>query len=69
VSGRWTHSICDQCWAEKNPGRMPYRVSGAQLEVCCYCGREHESGILVREDPERVACFAKNTGYHARGEE
>jgi len=70
---RWTHSICEQCWVDKNPGREPHRVGwrqsrfNAQSELCCYCGREHKSGIFVREDPSSVAC-AGISGYHKEGE-
>jgi hypothetical protein len=53
---RFAHSVCDQCWAEKNPGTIPHRLTSAAREQCCYCGREHESGIRFGEDPERVAC-------------
>jgi hypothetical protein len=68
MSSQWTHSICEQCWVGKNPGREPHRVVresrfNADKELCCYCGREHQSGIFVREDPSSVAC-AGISGYH-----
>lgn len=53
---RFTHSICEQCWAEKEPGRVPYALLDPPREPCCYCGREHQSGIRLKQNPELVAC-------------
>lgn len=52
----WTHPICDPCWAEIAPGREPFRFleNSRELEVCCFCGDETESGIYVRHDPSRA---------------
>jgi hypothetical protein len=68
VSNRWRHSICEACWNEKNPGREPVVVReefrDEQAEMCCFCGRGHNSGIYVREDPAGLHC-AGVYGVHA----
>ena len=53
----WTHPMCEECWDERNSDRSPYAVLDADLEMCCWCGRETQSGIYVREDPERLRCL------------
>jgi hypothetical protein len=74
VSDRWAHSVCDQCWAEKKPGTIPHRFcltfvdTFVGREQCCYCGREHESGIRLGEDPERVACGGVSGIHKKEGE-
>lgn len=52
----WTHDICDECWAAREPGREPFRLSTEYRDVerCCFCGKQTESGIAVREDPALV---------------
>lgn len=55
----WTHSICDDCWLIRaGPDAEPARVlEGHRGEVlCCFCGKTHESGIYVHEDPKLIAC-------------
>lgn len=48
------HSICDPCWDEKFPNRVPVRVRAelgrgtGDFATCCFCGRAHYSGIFVR---------------------
>jgi hypothetical protein len=57
MSDRWTHVICETCWREKNPGRAPHRLLYEKpAEACCYCGRRCKGDIVVREDPDVVAC-------------
>lgn len=51
----WTHSICDTCWIDREGFRVPVRIERS-LEVCCFCGHTHESGIYVRENPQTVLC-------------
>jgi len=53
---KWTHSICQKCWDEMNPGRVAIKATGADLEKCCFCGMLHDSCIYVRRDPAAVAC-------------
>lgn len=53
----WTHDICDECWHERDPEREPYRLGPEYraLERCCFCGKETDSGIAIREDPRFAA--------------
>lgn len=57
---KWTHPMCDQCWGERQPGRVPHRLveDVREDEVCCFCGKETRSGIYVREDPALTTCEA-----------
>jgi hypothetical protein len=49
---RWTHNICQDCWAELHPDRQPHKlVAAAHEDICCFCGRVSIGGIYVREDP------------------
>lgn len=54
---RWNHAICDGCWTERNPHRVPVRIAVefVQAEPCCYCDGTAR-GIFVRADPETVPC-------------
>ena len=56
MSNRWTHSICDECWKKRYPERGAHRLIGASPERCCFCGKEHKSGIFVRENPADMEC-------------
>jgi hypothetical protein len=53
---KWTHSICTECWEKKYPGRGAHRLLKADTEKCCFCGKEHASGIFVREHPADMEC-------------
>lgn len=68
----WNHSICNECWTagfgiEPGSGRSapltPVRLVDPKKEVCCFCGKEHQSGIYVRKNPEMLQCKGK-TGIH-----
>jgi hypothetical protein len=52
------HSICDECWEKKNPGRQAVKLieSIRQVETCCYCSNKHRSGIYVRGDSADMPC-------------
>jgi len=52
----WNHHICDTCWFKQNPGRRPVRLTPEYTEriACCFCGKDNEDGIIVREDPANV---------------
>lgn len=53
----WTHSVCDDCWNKKAPGREPVRITAEPLDNrCCLCGAEHRSGIFVRLNPSEMTC-------------
>ena len=49
---KWNHSVCDQCFEKRQPGREPVRV----VSICCDCGVQHRSGIYVRGDPKQSKC-------------
>jgi hypothetical protein len=58
-----SHSLCDACYAKREPGREPYRIvnpdapegerEGAYVEVCCSCGQPTTAGIYYHS-PGRV---------------
>jgi hypothetical protein len=56
MSERWTHNICDACWAKLMQGRTPVKLRDPGVEACCYCGGLTTSGIFIRWDPERLHC-------------
>lgn len=59
---KWSHSICERCYAEKEPRREPVRVKDAEVETCCFCGRTHNSGIFYRHDPKGLKCEKPDQG-------
>lgn len=58
MSSKWTHSICQKCWNEKNPDREPVHLKEefASQEACCFCGESTSAGIYVRFDPLQLRC-------------
>jgi hypothetical protein len=62
MMSRWTHSICDPCWDRERRETWgdPTRIvrSHRKKEICCFCRRENQDGIYVREDPksDKVLC-------------
>lgn len=61
----WTHSICELCWNQRTANRQPMKVReefrDEEAEVCCFCGRQHGSGIYVRDDPRDLLCKGNHT--------
>jgi len=60
---RWTHLLCEHCYDDLEPGRLPVRVfeaphepSGEPTRKCCRCPALTRSGIYYRADPERFPC-------------
>lgn len=53
---QWTHPICDLCWGNRHRHREPSRLvdTARQLEKCCDCGSETQSGIYIRISPLEV---------------
>ena len=51
----WNQPICEVCWTERNPGRIPVLNGNPDAEECSYCGRPTVAGIYVRDDPKTVA--------------
>ena len=52
----WTQPICDTCWWNRNPERVPIRIADGKThrERCAFCGEQTMSGIYVRHDPATV---------------
>jgi hypothetical protein len=52
----WRQNICDDCWAEQEPGREPIRLKEEfrETERCSWCGKFTTSGIYRRADPASV---------------
>ena len=50
----WSQPICDSCWTERKPGRVPVRLRAANCETCAYCGHPTRSGIYVRANPTHL---------------
>jgi NMD protein affecting ribosome stability and mRNA decay len=57
---KWTHSLCDRCYANLEPCRTPIRLLEVNKQVCRRCGIEHESGIYYRADPTQMNCGGKH---------
>jgi hypothetical protein len=51
----WTQPICDGCWLQRWPERVPVRLREPDREQCAICGSATESGIYCRIDPATVA--------------
>lgn len=56
----WTHSICISCWNEKNPDRPAVAMVNVEKETCCFCLKETQSGIYIRQDPRELSCTHKS---------
>lgn len=53
---RWNHSICSKCWEEKNPNRSAIAIEDPEVHTCCYCKKDTNEGIYVRDDAEALGC-------------
>jgi len=64
----WKHSICDKCWGENYAACLnrggPHRTSNRTLQVCCFCGEKHRSGVFICRDPQDEVLKCK--GQHVR---
>jgi hypothetical protein len=64
----WRHNICLSCWESRceqlgEPGREPVRLLKKDEWVhCCFCSRNNNDGIYVRENPknEKLFCVEKH---------
>lgn len=54
----WIHLICESCWEAKNHNRVPHRVikDNNDPDICCYCFKETNSWIYVRDNPTYMNC-------------
>jgi hypothetical protein len=59
---RWTHAMCEDCWAREYQEQIPVRVNTGTPMRCCYCGEHTTSGIYVRDDPQETACAGVHDG-------
>lgn len=50
----WTHAMCEACWLDREPDRVPHRLRTPDLENCCFCGTMTVSGIYARQDPKSI---------------
>lgn len=57
---KWTHSLCEKCYSELEPGRQPSKVLQPDTEACCRCCAMHSDGIYYRADPNELACKGKH---------
>jgi hypothetical protein len=64
VMSRFTHLVCEDCWKQIEPGRVPVRVIDSRTNECCFCGQITNSGIFVRRNPADLSCNAER-GIHA----
>ena len=60
---KWTHSLCYECYENKEPGRVPHVLINPDLESCCQCLKRHRDGIYYRADPALLACHGQ-LGIH-----
>lgn len=56
------HSLCEDCWDARNPGRRAVRAidDNPKRDTCCKCGRATGSGIFVRGSAEEFGECAHN---------
>src|SRR5260370_1158960 len=62
---RWTHSICVDCWNAKFPEKKTGPHSSGNVEVCCFCGLTHLSGIYLRMKPVTPGLLCRQGLMHA----
>lgn len=61
---KWNHRICERCWFDQEPDRMPVQVLteyvlgltedpqfAPKIHTCCKCGKPTLGEIFVRFDP------------------
>ncbi len=47
----WTQPICDDCYDEREPDRLPIAMREAPTERCVDCNRLTSIGVYIRVDP------------------
>lgn len=63
-----THSMCFTCWEKRFPMRVPHRLIGEaapNVQQCCYCSKDHVSGIYLKAHPSEVPCGGTRGLAHA----
>ena len=59
---RWNHLLCEECYAEMEPGRRPIHLKEEYRDgdqPCCRCGTSTNSGIYYRRDPLAFKCLGE----------
>lgn len=58
----WNHPKCWPCWVSARGLVEPHRIAHPRIVTCCWCGRQTNEGIVVREKPQSddVAYCADN---------
>lgn len=55
---KFTHALCDACYGELEPGRVPVRVKKEfrpREHHCCRCGKP-TNGVFYRAPPDELQC-------------
>jgi hypothetical protein len=48
-------TICQDCWDKRHPDSIARRVSRqGPAEKCCFCGKDNEDRIYIREDADTL---------------
>lgn len=65
---RWTHAICDHCFARRHPDRggAHGRLVTPDPDMCCYCNTATMSGLYDRNDPAETPCGGIRGRVHHR---
>lgn len=53
---RWTHTLCRDCYAAVEPGRVPHIIEDASPEQCCRCQLPFVRPVFYRAKPEAFEC-------------
>jgi hypothetical protein len=59
---QFPHSICEDCFIFIDDKTIKYKPSnlGGAKRKCCFCGKEHNSGLYIRNELPNMIC----TGDH-----
>lgn len=50
----WTQPVCEWCYRDLMPDRIPHRLKEPEANPCCICGSVNQDGIYFRVDPTTV---------------
>lgn len=58
----WNHALCERCYGNRHPDRVPRRTPEQFRveETCCGCGCQTRDGIPYRADPQIMNCKGKH---------
>jgi len=66
----WTHSMCALCWNDWHADNLAYQynpdpaVHHGPDDLCCLCGKAHNSGLYLRVDPRVLPCKEREVSTH-----